>query len=63
MKAECGHKSLQTSRLEILVCQIMKIFRMNRAEATAMAIGMLFEEFIIAASMSIAASEQAHVVA
>ena len=63
MKAESNHKSLQTSRLEIFVRQIMKVFHMTRAEATAMALGILFEEFIIAASMSIGASEQAQVVA
>jgi hypothetical protein len=53
MKTELGSTLFQQGPSETFVRQIMSTLHMDRAEATAMALSMLFRELIIAASLII----------
>ena len=59
MKTEFGTLSFQGCRSEALVRQIMSTLRMDQAEATALALNMLFRELIIFASLVTPVSEEA----
>ena len=59
MKAEFSSMPFQRGPSEALVHQIMSTFHMSRAEATAMALSMLFRELIIVASLVMAVPEEA----
>ena len=51
MRTELGSTLFQRRPSEAFVCQIMSTLNMDRAEATAMAVSILFRELIIAASL------------
>ena len=59
MKTELGSTLFQQGPSEAFVRQIMSTLRMDRAEATAMALSMLFRELIIAASLIMDVPEEA----
>jgi len=59
MKTEFGSTLFQRGPSEAFVYQIMSTLHMDRAEATAMALSMLFRELIIAARLIMDVPEEA----